>query len=247
MPEHKFEVVGASWGRNGTSSLKEALEILGYPCYHMFENMKHGHSRFWSRLADGEKLSFNDVFVTKTTRFTASTDFPASTFWREQLAEYPDAKVILTVRDPERWYQSCLDTIFNFQVSHPRCTLGVRVCLYLGLLSPGMLEMLEKVIFARAIKSNWEKENVIAQYIAHKDAVIREVPADKLLVFEVSEGWEPLCKFLGKPIPSVPFPHVNDTAQFQSIIRKADWGGKAILAAALLLPLCVGYYFYSKL
>ncbi|RYY86488.1 hypothetical protein EON63_05685 [archaeon] len=212
----------------------------------MVENIENGQSWFWSRLADGEKLDFNQIFVTKRKQYTASTDFPACVFWREQLQQYPNAKVILTVRDPERWYQSCMDTIFNFQLSHPTCPLGVRIFLHLGLVSLGMGGMVEKVIFQKAMKANWTKENVIAQYLAHNKAVINELPADKLLVFEVSEGWEPLCKFLNKSIPTVPFPHVNDTAHFQSIVRMVDWAGKAILAVAVLTPIAMGYCYYNQ-
>ncbi|RYH07011.1 sulfotransferase family protein [archaeon] len=249
MDSHKLEIVGASWGRNGTHSLKNALEILGYPCYHMVENIENGNSSFWIRLADGENVDFNEVFVTKNKKYTASTDVPSCTFWREQLQQYPDAKVILTVRDPERWYKSCMDTIFNMQASHPNCPWGVKVCLALGQPTPRFKEMLEKIVFQKTMKGDWSKENVIKQYLVHNEAVIRECPADKLLVFEVSEGWGPLCTFLNKPIPDQPFPHVNDTAHFQQMVRFVDGMGKAITAGAIVVPVVVAYlinHFFFK-
>ena len=100
MSQFEVQVIGAGWGRTGTASLKKALEILGYPCYHMFEVANHDHSLFWTRVADGEEYDFDEAFNLKAVQFTATVDFPSAPYWKEQLRRYPNAQVILSVRDP---------------------------------------------------------------------------------------------------------------------------------------------------
>jgi len=245
------EVIGAGWGRTGTASLKMALERLGYnPTYHMFEVIKRKHGDFWIRVADKKPYDFDEAFVCSDgTKYTATVDFPSSAFWKEQLERYPNAKVILTYRDPEKWYQSCSDTIFRLQADSPHCSFPVAVMLY----SPFAHEKQEffyKVISRDSIHNDWSKKNVIACYKAHIDRVKRECPSDKLLIYEVSQGWEPLCKFLNKPIPQEPFPHVNDTAMFQKKIQQIKLQGYTLLTLAVLLPVGVAFLvkkYYFKL
>jgi hypothetical protein len=108
-----------------------------------------------------------------------------------------------------------------------------------------MSEMVEKVIFQQAVHGDWSKDNVIKSYLEHNEAVKKECPADKLLVFEVTEGWGPLCAFLKKPIPDVPFPNINDAEHFKKLLRGLDMLGKAILVAAVTMPLvAVGGFAY---
>lgn len=229
----KFVVIGAGFGRTGTLTLKTALEILGVgPCYHMTEVFRNKHAGAWQKLAEGSDSNLlNSVLA--GSGYRSSCDFPSAGFWKEQLDLYPDAKVVLTVRDPEKWYQSCLDTIFKLFPDRPGTGLGIQVGMALGLPTPGMAPMLKAAISDRVFHGDWSKENILKCYKEHNQHVIDTCPKDKLLVFEVSQGWEPLCKFLGVPVPDVPFPHVNDTAEFQGHVRGLNMMGYTVLGLAV--------------
>lgn len=224
--ERSLEVIGAGLGRTGTSSLKAALEILGYrDTYHMVEVFKNEDFRFWSRVFDGKKYDFNEVFKHNGFNYTASCDFPSALVWKEQLEQFPSAKVILTVRDPEKWYQSCLDTIFSVIPTHPTRRWG---CWFRRLFNTLGSEEFQYKMVKSWCGLDWRKEHVIQCFKDHNADVIAKCPKDKLLVFEVSQGWEPLCRFLNKPVPNVPFPNVNDTAQFKARVEALNNEGIAI-------------------
>ncbi|RYG62649.1 sulfotransferase family protein, partial [archaeon] len=178
MSKHELKVIGAGWGRTGTMSLKRALEILGYPCYHMIENMKHNHNDFWIRVADGKEYHFNEVFDLPDVQFTATVDYPGAGYWRELLETYPNAKIILTKREPEKWYESCMATIFRVVGGSPHNTMfGLKVCRWLGILPSG--EMTQKVISRDAFHDDWGKESILDSYNKHNAAIVAECPADK--------------------------------------------------------------------
>jgi len=223
-----MEVIGAGWGRTGTSSFKAALEILGYPTYHMKENVQKNHTAFWIDLYDGKQRDFEEVFGATNSTYTASCDFPSATFWEEQLKRYPEAKVILTVRDPEKWYESCVNTILNFTPDNEVCPLGVKVMLWLGIPTKRFGD-LNNSLWYRELRGNFSKDNMIEAFCDHVKDVIERCPQDKLLIYEISQGWGPLCTFLDKPIPDVPFPHVNDTKEFQKIVTGTMIAGNVIL------------------
>jgi len=233
-----IEVIGAGCARTGTTSLKLALEILGLdPCYHMREVTRNGQGNFWVKVVNKEKYDFDEVFRIKSKVYKASCDFPSSIFWKEQLERYPDAKVLLTVRAPEKWYKSCSDTIFYVLPRGPFSNLGIRISLHLM----GISNMNEKV-FRDFFHNNWNKENLIKCYNDHNAKVIAECPKDKLLVYEMGQGWEPICKFLNKPIPNVPFPNVNDTKHFQRGMLVLSVVGYTLLVLLMLLPVGVAWY-----
>jgi hypothetical protein len=217
------QVIGAGFGRTGTSSLKQALNILGYNTYHMTENFKHGHYKFWIRVANNNNsvYHFNEIFKDdERESYTATCDFPCATYWAEQLNQYPQAKVILTKRDPEKWYKSCLDTIFRLIPCSPHCDPLVYCWTsWLGVPSSDYGEFLGSVIARDTFHHDWSKKNVIQCYNDHNKRVQQECPQEQLLVFDVAEGWKPLCEFLDKPIPNVPFPHANDTKEFSTLFR----------------------------
>ena len=219
----KVEVIGAGWGRTGTNSFKDAMEMLyGAPCYHMREVwLENGRSHvdFWSKLADkptSERSDPNFQFVFGS-KYKATTDWPSAGHWKEQLAYYPDAKVVLTLhpKGAEGWYKSCMNTIFILTPDGPIYNYGIRVALYWGFPVQGYSEMVRKCISRNALNFDYSKENIMRAYNEHIETVIRECPEDKLLVFKATDGWEPLCKFLGKPVPDVPYPNVNDSSEFQ--------------------------------
>lgn len=126
----EVKVIGAGWGRTGTMSFKTAMEILGMKCYHMIEVFKNDDADFWRRLAENDPTAdLHEVLGARG--FEATSDFPSSAFVEEQMKRYPNAKVILTYRDPEKWYRSCCDTIFQAQADYEGCGFGTRV--FLGL------------------------------------------------------------------------------------------------------------------
>jgi hypothetical protein len=200
-----LSVVGAGLGRTGTLSLKLALERLGFDrCYHMKEVFEHlDHVPVWDRAADGEAVDWDALF----NGYRSAVDFPVASFHRELADYYPDAKLILTVRDPDRWYQSANETIL-------RALAGP---LPSHLTDWG--EMARKTIVERVFAGNFtDRARLIASYEHHNEAVRRTYSPDRLLVYEVSEGWEPLCTFLGVAVPEEPFPRVNTTDEFREHI-----------------------------
>jgi len=236
-----FEVIGGGFGRTGTSSLKKALEILGLPCYHMdevFANRDRGDPEFWIRATNGMRVDFNEIYGRKDKPYKASCDCPSSLFWKEQLKQYPNAKVILTLRDPERWYQSCCETIFNRLPSGPFSGLGANLLL----IQMGVRDMLAQVQVRDFFHNDLSKENAINCYNEHNQRVINECPKEKLFIFEIKEGWEPLCKFLNLPVPNVPFPNVNDSKEFQKHVRHAHFVGyvSAVVIGLLSIGLTIG-------
>ena len=245
QPARKYEglkVIGAGFGRTGTSSFRDAMIQLGMPCYHMLDNMKYKDSPFWVRVASGEEVDFSDVFARAGTKedewYTASVDNPSSMCWEQQLKQYPGAKVVLTIRDFESWYRSCKDTIFKMFVNSPYCPAGVKAALALGLPHAGFIELNNKLLFP-SIGSSWKKAEIKKAFDAYNAKVKATVPASQLLVFQAKDGWEPLCKFLGKPVPATPYPRVNDTVEFQSHvigINRAGWVmGTLLLGVPFLL------------
>lgn len=223
-----IEVIGAGLGRTGTNSLMLALEILGYdPCYHMHKVFKEKSAELWADAISGKPCDLDDAF--RERKYRATCDFPTCMTWKEQLQKYPDAKVILTVRDPVKWYWSCRATIFKMMPGDPESPFGVKVCLFLGLGPVRGFGRLASLIMDKFFHhQQMHQENCIGLFNKHSETVQNECPKNKLLIFEVSQGWEPLCKFLGKPIPNQPFPNVNDTPQFQANIEEVNRIGWAI-------------------
>ena len=236
------EVIGAGLGRTGTSSFKKAIEILGFgPCYHIDEVIRNERGVQWSHFSDEpDNLALLHSLLGGA-GFRSSCDAPSCRYWKQQLTLYPEAKVILTIRDPESWYQSCCDTIFQRHPTHPSASIGTLAAFWMGLPTPGFAEMLFKIVDTNMYGQDWSKSNVLKSFNAHNENVIKTCPSDKLLVFNVSQGWEPLCAFLKVPVPDEPFPHINDTKEFQKIVRSAATTGYvAILLAASVSVLAGG-------
>jgi hypothetical protein len=230
-----FHVIGAGLGRTGTATLKKALEILGFgPTYHMYEVIKNSRAKEWLKVTQDPSNSALLDSLLAGSGYRSSCDFPSASFWKEQMQLYPDAKVVLTTRDPEKWYESCTNTIFRFQRDHPASNLGLQIVGWLGLPTAGFRDMTDALIRDKTFRGDWSKENVIKCFKAHNKNVLETCPKEKLFVFEVSQGWEPLCKFLDVPVPNEPFPHVNDTKEFQQLIHKMTIMGYATLGLAAL-------------
>lgn len=200
-----LEVIGAGFGRTGTLSMRAALVRLGFgPCDHMVENEEHPE-RFalWDealrRKTAGEPIDWRPLLD----GFRAIVDWPGAYFWRELTSAHPDAKVLLTVRHPERWVESIQATIFA--LSDDQLPEGSR-----------------DIIFTRTFGDRLtDRAHCLTVFEGHVQAVREAIAPDRLLVFDVRQGWGPLCTFLGVPVPEVePFPHVNDTAAFQADVQE---------------------------
>ena len=200
-----MKIIGAGFGRTGTLSIKYALEELGFdPCYHMRTVIDEGRAEPWLAILAGKQPKWDEILG----GFQAGVDFPVCLYYKELMAEYPDAKVLLSVRDSARWYESVTESIYlldalpNWMESLPR-------------FGP-LLKLARGAIWNGLFRGRFEdRPFAIALFEEHNTEVRRVVPADKLLVFNVQDGWEPLCNFLDVPIADSPFPHVNDRSEMQ--------------------------------
>ena len=209
-----LKVIGAGFGRTGTLSLKHALEKLGFDkCYHMFEvHNNPGHEDLWrrahSRAQKGEAIDWDTLFE----GYQASVDWPSCNLWREQLAHFPDAKVILSLRDPDKWYDSVMATIYR--VSSQGLNAQEEA-------ARARAEWVYEIIWDRLFHQRMNDREYVKQiFNEHNEQVKKEVPPEKLLVFEASDGWQPLCKFLDVPVPYEPYPRVNTSEEFAERIAK---------------------------
>lgn len=200
-------VIGAGLGRTGTLSLKLALEQLGFgPCHHMEDVLKapQVHVPLWSAAAAG-RPDWGKAYD----GFNSAVDWPTASFWRELAVIYPAARFVLTTRPTESWVKSYAGTIQKLLAGrdqappqkHAFIDMAIAVNVKSGV-SPTMAEP----ALARAFE-------------AHNSAVIAGLPKDRLLVYDVSQGWEPICQFLGKPAPSTSFPRTNNLDDFWERIR----------------------------
>ncbi|HYW03337.1 MAG TPA: sulfotransferase [Gammaproteobacteria bacterium] len=231
-----LEIIGAGFGRTGTASVATALGQLGYPCYHMYEVVKNpenkSHLDFWHRVANtppGTAHDWEQVFG----NYTAAVDNPACCVWRELTEAYPDARVLLTLhpRGAEAWYESTMETIYFTEVMW-QFKLLERVTPW----GRKFGQMSRKLIWQRSHRGTMEdRDQAIARYRQHVEEVKTAVPEDRLLVYSVDQGWDPLCAFLGVPRPETPFPNVNDRAAIKQTIREMTRGAYGILAAAAVV------------
>ncbi|HWN37957.1 MAG TPA: sulfotransferase [Gammaproteobacteria bacterium] len=200
-----LKVIGAGLGRTATFSLKFALEHLGFgPCYHMAEVFAGARRNvpLWLDVVRG-KPDWNSVFA----GFESTTDYPACTYWRELTAFYPDAKVILTVRDANSWFDSVSETIFSPQMQGSLAGSPV------GAMMQGVIfDAFGDRVTDRAFMTDW--------FTRRNQTVIDSLPPDRLLVFSPKEGWAPLCAFLRVPVPGVPFPRVNSRDELNQAVAE---------------------------
>ncbi|HEU5271732.1 MAG TPA: sulfotransferase [Jatrophihabitans sp.] len=210
-PLGELLVIGAGFGRTGTMSLKAALETLGVgPCYHMTEMAGNpGHFRLWRAAWDGEKVDWHRLYA----RYRATVDWPGCLYYRELTAAFPQAKVILTVRDADRWYDSVRDTLFSLKTATDA---------YLAGTGRRSAVQYENRIWTDTFAGRFtDRDFAIEVYRRHNQQVRDTVPAEKLLEYQVNSGWQPLCDFLQVPVPEQPFPRLNDTQAFRDYNRDA--------------------------
>ena len=202
-----MKVFGAGFGRTGTMSLKFALEKLGIgPCYHMREVVSRpSHIKLWYDISRGEEYpNWNRLF----SGFNSAVDFPVCLFYKQLINKFPDAKFILTLRDFDTWYKSTANTIYKVPTILPdwfeRVVYPIRM----------FIVMQVNLIWVGLFKNNFtDRESTKLVYYEHIESVKKIIPVDKLLIYNVKEGWDPLCEFLDVDVPGIPFPKVNDTAE----------------------------------
>lgn len=191
----------------------------------MTELLKHPDDvTYWEAAESGQEVAWDDLFRD----YQAALDFPAYRQWETLLETYPDAKVILTTRDPEAWWASTEATIYRAGSSFSsRLRLGVQLPFSARARKLLRVFKLAGGVWQKDFAGQFEdKAEAIRRFKVHEEQVRKQVPADKLLVFEVKDGWEPLCTFLGVPVPEVPFPRQNDRQTFQAN-QKRQIGGVA--------------------
>ena len=197
-----LSVIGAGFGRTGTESMKRAIEILGLgPCHHMKEVIADPEqTRLWRSIAEDNQANWDEAFA----GYNAAVDWPSSYFWRELSTYYPDAKIILTVRSPESWYASMRKTIFkSLEETTDRASVGVKL-------------IAERVFGGRLD----DRDHAISIYEQNIADVQSAFSSERLLTYTIGDGWESLCRFLGKPVPGAPFPRTNSTEQFNKYITE---------------------------
>ena len=197
----QLRVVGAGVGRTGTNSLKLALErLLGGPCHHMHEILADpSQIPAWTDAIEGRPVDWSAVLA----GYRAIVDWPGASFWRELVAVNPDALVLLSVRDPEGWYRSASNTIFQM-LDHAPPPFSAWMQSMRSLLAERFSDRID------------DEAAMIDAFVRHNDEVRREVPASRLLEWTPSDGWAPICERLGLAVPDEPFPATNSTDEFRA-------------------------------
>jgi len=206
-----LQVIGSGFGRTGTMSLKQALEQLAFgPCHHMEEVMTHPEQvPHWQAIVAGQAVNWDEVFA----GYRSQVDWPGAHVWRELAAAYPQAKVIHTVRPEEQWWKSFSDTI------------GALLASDSPLPAPPHIQAMSKVA-AQIVGETFggsvtNQDAALGAYRRRIEQVRATIPHERLLIFDVAEGWEPLCRFLDVQAPATPFPHANSTEEFWKLVKGA--------------------------
>ena len=233
-----LKVIGVGYARTGTFSLKLALDRLGFRCYHMFELFNRpADAALWLRAFDGEEREkmLREIF----SGYEATVDFPSITFYRDLIKEYPHAKVILTMRDSSSWYDSFQSTINEAHQSVPYL-IGCRMKNY------ALFQVIERCLIRPFAGNFSSREFTISVFENHNAEVIKYIPADRLLIYRVEQGWKPLCEFLNVPIPDdIPFPHANDRQHLIELLNKTKkMGWSCIIICITVVLFLAGFFGY---
>ena len=227
-----MKLIGAGMPRTGTLTQKMALEMLGLgPCYHMVNVLGDlEQARYWDRALDGE-APWKEVFD----GYNSTVDWPGGYFYRELMDFYPEAKVLLSVRDPESWERSMRQTVWAVRHGESLIRLLSSAQAHVNPPWQGFLNMIDRLVWGATFGAGHEApEQMIEKMLRHNEQVERDVPAERLLVWRVEEGWQPLCEFLEVPVPDAPFPHINDTTEFlnriidSSLLVLQEWRSKQV-------------------
>jgi hypothetical protein len=217
-----LKLINAGLGRTGTTSLKVALERLDFgPCYHMFDivSSKERLEQWEKIVCAAQRPDWEAVFD----GYTSAVDGPCAIYYRQIMEAFPKAKIILTVRDAERWYQSTYETLYQFALK--------------GGENPPEINSMQARLYRVTNTMVWnglfggrfaDKEYAIKVFHDRNQEVVQNIDPDNLLVYDVKQGWEPLCAFLGVDVPSEDFPHVNDTESMRKQLRQLGGGAGTV-------------------
>jgi hypothetical protein len=234
-----MKLIGAGLPRTGTLTQKVALEMLGLgPCYHMVDVLADlDQAALWDRALDGEG-PWAEIFD----NYPATVDWPGGYFYKELIEVYPDAKVLLSVRDPDKWEHSMRNTVWAVRNGESLIRLLSSAQAHVNPQWQAFLNMIDRLLWqgkGTFAAGHERPEQLIAGMNRHNEEVKATVPLERLLVWSVTEGWEPLCKFLDLPVPDEPFPHVNDSKEFAdrvidgSLQALQEWRAQDAPAAAV--------------
>lgn len=201
-PSEKSRVFGLGMSRTGTTSLRSALEFLGFgPCYHVTEAILWPHLAYqWQLFTERRTPPLENILG----RYPSACDVPIFYHWREIFAKWPQARFILTVRSPDSWFDSLTGSILPILEgksvpSEPSAQFAFRMC--------------RDIITNRILGGRlFDRTFATQQFTAHNELIMRTIPSSSLLVMNIAEGWRPLCNFLGVAIPKLPFPHQHSRA-----------------------------------
>ena len=228
-----LKVLGAGFGRTGTLSLKYALEELGFgPCHHMMEVMRDPKQNEWFyRISQGDRVEWGEVFAD----YSSAVDWPSASYYAELMEVFPDAKVILSVRDSDSWYKSVKDTIFNVVPNIPHWVQAIFPR------SKKIAILIEEIVWQGVFNGRFnDRQYAIDVYEKNTEAVMASVPSDRLLIHSAKEGWEPICKFLEVPVPETEYPWVNDSKSQRRrimLLKTLNWLPLFFLALGALFIL----------
>ena len=207
-----LRVFGTGFGRTGTNSLKLALEQIGFgPCHHMFEIRDDpAQLQYWQGAARGDLPDWDEAFD----GYASSVDWPSVCFWREITTHYSDAKIVHSVRPEDAWLKSIHTTIYSVLRDRDTVEAGHR---------RDLVDMSHELIWNKTFGGRLgEADHALSVYRAHDAEIRAAFDPDRMLVFDVSDGWEPLCDFLGVAVPDTPFPFVNSSREFHDIQADAS-------------------------
>jgi len=198
-----LKIIGAGLGRTGTASLKVALETLGFGnCYHMTEVMQNpSYIEGWMEAVNGN-ADWDNIFAD----YGACVDYPACTFWRELAEHFPDAKIILTVRDADSWFDSTSETIMS-----PKFSDFIK--------NSPWGKMIEKTIWETLDNRMEDSDFMVPYFNKRNQEIIDAFPSDRLLVYQVKEGWGSLCDFLDVAVPEGDFPRINSRDETRALLE----------------------------
>ena len=195
-------VIGAGLGRTGTLSLRRALEELGFaPCYHSLDSTVPESERIHSAL-NRDPPDWHEAFGA----YRAAVDWPANVSYLELAQTYPSSKIILTIRDPDD-YRRSYKAISAAMERYPP--------------GPEEAEFARRLALRHTVSPTPpDRDPVLARFHQHNAEVQKTIPPERLLVFDVRQGWKPLCEFLDVCVPDVVFPRVNSTAELPLLTQR---------------------------
>lgn len=213
-----FKIIGAGMGRTGTASLKVALETLDIGhCYHMSEVLKNPECiPDWINAAEGS-ADWDKIF----NGYSATVDNPGCNFWKKLADYYPEAKVILTVRDADKWFDSTIETIHSVEFAS-----FIKNSPFGTMIQKTIWDMIDNRMQDRTYMVNFFKNRT--------SEIIDYIAPERLLVYQVNDGWEPLCTFLNIPVPDTEFPRINSRNETKEMLANLITGsGKKISEEAM--------------